>query len=70
MQLVHLKPGPGRDRVRDPRRRGFPVIPPEGYPMPLDEWARRRLADKDLVRVRPPRPEPAPPAKAAKRKEG
>lgn len=72
-QLVHLKPGPGEEpgtvrRVRDPRR-GMAVMPPDGYPMPLDAWARRRLACRDLVRVRPARPAVA--EKPAKnRKEG
>lgn len=65
MQTAHLKPGPGR-RVRDPRRR-FAVIPPEGYPMPLDEFARRRLSDGDLVRVVPPRPAPSSSKAAAKK---
>lgn len=68
MQIAHLKPGPGR-RVRDPRR-GFAVMPEGGYAMPLDDYARRRLADGDLVRVRPPRPAAEAPVQKPKRKEG
>lgn len=48
MTTLHVTPVPGA-RVRDPNRRGKPVIPVEGCRVQDCQYIRRRLRDGSLL---------------------